>query len=66
MINNLEIKERMKLGDLETASLMIGITPANASKALVRVGSKHHEKLINAIEKVIKTREALINEAAHC
>jgi hypothetical protein len=61
-----EIKEKIKTGDIQTAAKMLGITPMNASKALVRVDSKHHESLVNALSKVIEMREMLINEAASC
>lgn len=65
-MNISEIKEKMMKGDLETASRMIGITPSNGSKALNRLKSKHHEELKNALEKVVKMRDMLINESAGC
>jgi hypothetical protein len=56
-----EIKEKMLQGDLAVASRMIGITAANGSKALARTDSKHHDKLIDALKKIIDMRETLIN-----
>ena len=58
----LEIKNNIKPGDLDTAAKVLGITPGNASKALNRVGSKHHENLLHTLSKVIEMREMLINE----
>lgn len=56
-----EIKKKMKPGDLDTASKVLGITPSNASKALNREGSKHHVNLVNILSKVIEMRDLLIN-----
>lgn len=65
MKNISEIKDKMSKGDLATASKMIGITPANGSKAFARADSKHHESIVNALSKVIEMREMLIQEGAH-
>lgn len=64
MVNILEIKKKLSVGDIATASKMIGITATNGSKALYREGSKHHEKILNALDKVIKMREMLMLEGA--
>lgn len=64
MKNVSEIKEKMLKGDLETASKMVGITPANGSKALSREGSKYHESIIKALNRVFENREKLILESS--
>lgn len=55
-----EIKEKKRNGDLVTAAVIVGITPANIRQALQRENSKHHEAACDALGKVITTREQLL------
>lgn len=59
-----EIKQKTVHGDLVIAGKMIGITRDNAKVALKRVGSKYHERVKEALVKIINSREALIKESA--
>lgn len=58
--NITEIKERSIRGDIKLAAKLIGISPQNARWALKRVGSKYHDALLTALDKVITSRENLI------
>ncbi|MBN1652021.1 MAG: hypothetical protein JW857_11875 [Bacteroidales bacterium] len=57
-----EIKSKKKPGDIKTAGEMIGITQGNAWVALHRPGSKHHERIVNVLTKIIEGREKIANE----
>ncbi|MBN1651720.1 MAG: hypothetical protein JW857_10350 [Bacteroidales bacterium] len=57
-----EIKTKKKSGDLKSAGEMIGITESNAYVALNRIGSKHHENIVNVLTKIIEMRELLANQ----
>lgn len=57
-----EIKEKMKPGDLDSAATIAGITPNNASQALKRPKSKHHESLKIILEKIVIAREEFLNQ----
>lgn len=57
-----QIKDKIKRGDLRIAADMLGISPANASEASRRVGSKYHNALVDALHQVIEMREKLINQ----
>lgn len=54
------IKQKIKTGDMDTASQKAGITRANGYKALERVNSKHHENIVKALAEIITKREELI------
>ena len=59
-----EIKEKIQPGDLVNAGKALGISSNNASKALNRIGSKHHVNLVNILSKFIDMRESIINANA--
>ena len=59
--NKEQIKKRMQVGDLLTAAKMLGIT---TDAARMRLNRQQHE-IIEALEKVIQTREELIKSQNH-
>lgn len=62
MITKEEILEKKQHGDIKTAGAIIGISEANAYKALMREGSKYHQQITNTLSKVIEMRMKLIAE----
>ncbi|HSW65216.1 MAG TPA: hypothetical protein VLH56_18190 [Dissulfurispiraceae bacterium] len=58
-----QIRKKIVRGDLLIAGKMIGITRQNAKMALVRKGSKYHERVKAALIKIYASREALISES---
>jgi hypothetical protein len=58
----IKIKEKKQPGDFVLAGKMIGITPGNALQALNRSASKHHVAVVNALEKIITSRETLLSK----
>lgn len=54
-----EIEKKIIDGDIKLAGKMLGITAQNASKAYNRPGSKYHQDLLTALDKVITAREDL-------
>lgn len=58
-----EILQKKVHGDLKIAGDMIGITEKNAYAALSREGSKYHDKVVDALTKIIEMRETLQRNA---
>lgn len=56
------LKEKIKPGDIDTASKMVNITAANGYKALKREASKHHDAMLKALQVIIAKREELIQQ----
>lgn len=56
-MNLLEINAKRKLGDLKEAAEILGITQFNASRAISRINSKHHIKLLNTLIIIINNRD---------
>ncbi|MFD2874078.1 hypothetical protein ACFS5N_16465 [Mucilaginibacter ximonensis] len=56
------LKEKIKPGDIDTASKMVGISTANGYKAIEREESKHHESMIKALTIIVEQREQLIEK----
>lgn len=55
-----EIRQKKVNGDFVTVGKMVGLTPANALAAFKRENSKHHKTVVNALAKIIQTRDLLI------
>ncbi|MFK5951251.1 MAG: hypothetical protein QM500_21045 [Methylococcales bacterium] len=61
-MNIQEIKSKKRIGDLKSAGDMIGINKFNAYAALNREGSKYHDRIVNALSKIIEARQKLEDE----
>lgn len=57
-----EIKSKLSYGDMRLAGQMIGISRDNAKVALKREGSKYHQAVKDALEKIISAREELLKD----
>ena len=62
-MNVSEIFEKKQRGDYRDAALMLKKMPDDIRHALNNPKSKNHQIVIQALEKIIKNREAIINES---
>jgi len=53
--------DKKKYGDLATLAQLLNTTPQNANNILKREKSKRHSEAIALLEKIINTREMLLN-----
>ena len=60
-----ELKKKMICGDWIVVGEMLGITAKNAQQSFTRPDSKRYTDILNAIEKVVKSREELLNDKNH-
>ena len=59
-----EINNLRRTGDFILASEIVGISVENAKRAFSRVGSKYHDRVVNALENIIENRIKLIKSNA--
>jgi len=55
--NILKLKRR---GDWQAVAEMVSLLPANAEKSFKRVHSVNHKTVVNALEKVIESRQQFL------
>lgn len=56
-----KLLEKKESGDIKVAARILGISPNHVSKILTRPTSKRYAAVVDAIVKVIQTRENLIH-----
>lgn len=55
-----ELNNLRRPGDFVIVGQMVGITAQNALRAFSRIGSKYHSAVVEALDKVINSRQQLI------
>lgn len=55
-----KLLDKKQYSDVRLVAQMIGVTPENAHKILRRPNSKRHQEAIDALSKIIESREQLI------
>lgn len=55
-----ELNNLRRTGDFVIVGQMLGITAQNALRAFSRIGSKYHNAVVEALDKVINSRQQLI------
>jgi len=63
MTDKNKLLEKKRHGDLKTIAAMMGITPFNAFNLLNRPRAKRHPEAMAALQRVIDTREQLIEQS---
>lgn len=56
----IELNNLRRPGDFVIVGQMLGITAQNALRAFNRIGSKYHSAVVEALDKVINSRQQLI------
>ncbi len=57
-----EIKQKKRQGDYVLAGEMLGLTKYNVKVTLNRPGAKRHQKVKEALIKIIRQREELLKQ----
>lgn len=56
-----KLLDKKKYGDISIVASMIGVTPDYAKMLIRRQTAKRHQEAIDALTKVIESREQLLN-----
>ena len=58
-----ELKKKIVIGDWLVIAKMLNISPKNAQMSFLRPDSKRYPAIVEALEKLIKSREKLLTNA---